>query len=177
MVLDSDFDFRGSPLSNYAWMMIAHHEAGHAVLGHFLGFQIKSIRFRNLKEDGPRLDSLAGVSSLAPNKGKSSSLRPIMVLAGPMATRKFDLDMADQIGLKHDLDEFNCLVKDEHERERYKRMTFLLVWKCWPEIQAVASELYRKGGLSGKDVQDIIKITAGQLWKEQKSRILLTDTR
>lgn len=161
------FSEDGTPLSPYAWLMIAHHEAGHAVVGTWFGFFLKHLHLR--------AENRCPVARWTGHR-RNSPLRPMVVLAGAASSRRYDavLDRTVLGGASVDLDEFIRLVPDEKERQPYISATNLLVLAMWPVIEEVAWELFKKSELPGDRVREIVRVVAevesAKLEKQQIQR-------
>jgi hypothetical protein len=147
------FSEDGMPLSPYAWLMIAHHESGHAVIGTWFGFFLRHLHLKAEKR--------CPVARWTGHR-RNSPLRPMVVLAGTLSAKRYDVALSRTalIGSKQDLDEFVHLVPDEKERQPYIAATELLIHATWPAIEAVAWELFAKDEISGDRVREIIRNVA-----------------
>jgi hypothetical protein len=144
------FSDDGIPLSSYAWLMIAHHEAGHAVVGTLLGFILRHLHLRAEKRTP---------GAHWTGHRRNSPLRPMVVLAGSIATKRYDfvLSKNSSRGTNADRNEFFRLVPDEKELRPYAVATECLVIANWLAIEAVAFELFEKNELSGQEVRNIMR--------------------
>ena len=116
----------------------AYHEAGHAVIGHWLGKTIRQMGFDFVsfeREENP----------LPPE------VEALGILAGPLAQIKFNPSSDADIGAwgdQRNLDKYLELMKETMEPEEYEETASSLTVRCqdllddhWAEVEEVAEQL------------------------------------
>jgi len=143
-------------LPHVAQDIAAYHEAGHAVIGVLMDFELDSVTID--PGEGMSMDGYSATTN-APSREKGSGeeqlrRRAVYILAGEMAEKKFDPVRANQLDWQGDREELAFLKLDgilalKAEAEK-------LVKDNWTAIEAVARALLDRKTLTGLQVKFLV---------------------
>lgn len=140
----------------------AYHEAGHAVVAHYLGIGIHRVTIVPDHDCAGALDH--GDLFCGPGSDRAKLERAIQFcLAGPLAQKRFDGRNYRQ---RHGRGDYDCASglarylagSSEREYLQYQeRRTWTLIDRWWDDIGRVARALVERDQLDGAEVKDIIE--------------------
>jgi hypothetical protein len=130
----------------------AHHEAGHAVVAHALGFTVELVSI----EPDPTNKKVVGRVGIPEYAPPWTLRRHIVSLVGLMAEQKFD-PKASKFGGRGD----NVVIRQwfpapEGEAENLRSLANLMVVHFWSDILRIANLLLNTGTISEADFRQSI---------------------